>query len=247
MLPAWQEIGPDLHFLPIEQPILTGLADKFGWPDAHLPSGYFPGAPELHTLDSVTSCSPPAPTSPRTSRTRPPGSSARSVRSWRPSTSTSRPRAAPVTYPLDPAATGTTPIPLHPGASRYYDALPGPEAGGEGRPTVPITELGHTGFWVEDLARMRDFLYRNDRPHRDRRGPGPRNRVSFRAPNLGTPRVRPTARPNSTAREQADSPGLLAGRLPRRPAIQPPFPRSWGAGPARDRARRRDRYLFLRP
>jgi uncharacterized protein len=31
---------------------------------------------------------------------------------------------SPVTYPLDPPTMGRTPIPLHPGAARYYEALP---------------------------------------------------------------------------------------------------------------------------
>ena len=34
------------------------------------------------------------------------------------------PERSPVTYPLDPPAMGRTPIPLHPGAARYYEALP---------------------------------------------------------------------------------------------------------------------------
>lgn len=34
------------------------------------------------------------------------------------------PDRSPVTYPLDPVAIGTTPIPLHPGAAAYYEAIP---------------------------------------------------------------------------------------------------------------------------
>ena len=34
------------------------------------------------------------------------------------------PEKSPITYPLDPVAMGRTPVPLHPGAAEYYDALP---------------------------------------------------------------------------------------------------------------------------
>jgi uncharacterized protein len=34
------------------------------------------------------------------------------------------PERSPITYPLDPTAMGRSPIPLHPGAARYYEALP---------------------------------------------------------------------------------------------------------------------------
>jgi uncharacterized protein len=34
------------------------------------------------------------------------------------------PERSPITYPLDPVTMGKSPIPLHPGAARYYEALP---------------------------------------------------------------------------------------------------------------------------
>jgi len=123
MLPAWQEIGADLHFLPVEEPVLAELADELGWPDAHLPAGYFPGAPELHTLDFsdfLLVC-----------RADLPDDVAYAI-AWVLGETRGvlerqyahiPPERSPVTYPLDPIAIGTTPIPLHPGAARYYDAL----------------------------------------------------------------------------------------------------------------------------
>jgi hypothetical protein len=33
------------------------------------------------------------------------------------------PERSPITYPLDPHLMGHTPLPLHPGAARYYEAL----------------------------------------------------------------------------------------------------------------------------
>ncbi len=126
MLPAWQEIGADLHFLPVEEPVLTELETELGWPDAHLPAGYFPGAPELHTLDFSDFL--------LVTRADLPEDLAYAI-AWVLGETRAvlerqyahiPPERSPVTYPLDPIAIGTTPIPLHPGAARYYDTLPRP-------------------------------------------------------------------------------------------------------------------------
>ena len=124
MLPDWQELGADLHFLPVEDAVLTGLSTDLGWPDAELPAGYFPGSPALHTLDFsdfvvLTRADLPDDVAHAIAwvlgETR--GVLERQYRHIPPDRS-------PVTYPLDPPTMGRTPIPLHPGAAAYYDALP---------------------------------------------------------------------------------------------------------------------------
>ncbi len=126
MLPAWQQIGADLHFLPVEEAVLAGLEADLGWPDAHLPAGYFPGAPALHTLDFSDFLV--------VARAELPDDVAHAV-AWVLGETRAvlerqyahiPPEQSPVTYPLDPVTMGRTPIPLHPGAVRYYDALPQP-------------------------------------------------------------------------------------------------------------------------
>jgi TRAP-type uncharacterized transport system substrate-binding protein len=126
MLPAWQEIGTGLHFLPVEEAVLAGLEADLGWPDVHVPAGYFPGAPALHTLDFSDFL--------LVGRADLPEDVAYAVAWVLGETRAVLERQyahipsdrSPVTYPLDPVAMGRTPIPLHPGAARYYAALPQP-------------------------------------------------------------------------------------------------------------------------
>ncbi len=123
MLPDWQELGARLHFLPLEDTVLAGLAGDLGWPDAEIPAGYFPDAPALHTLDFSDFL--------LLTRAYLPEDLAYAI-AWvlgetrgvleRQYTHIP-PERSPVTYPLDPVSMGRTPIPLHPGAARYYDAL----------------------------------------------------------------------------------------------------------------------------
>ncbi|MGK5531017.1 TAXI family TRAP transporter solute-binding subunit [Streptomyces sp. URMC 129] len=126
MLPAWQEFGGDLHFLPVEPEVLDGLWRDFSWPAADVAEGHFPGAPAFRTLDFsdflvltradladdvayaiAWVLGETRDVLERQYRHIPAGRS-------------------PVTYPLDPVTMGRAPVPLHPGAARYYDALPRP-------------------------------------------------------------------------------------------------------------------------
>ena len=126
MLPAWQEIGKELHFLSIEDTVLAELADDLGWPDALVTDGYFPGAPAIHTLDFSDFL--------LIGRADLPDDLAYAI-AWVLGETRAvlerqythiPPERSPVTYPLDPVAMGRTPIRLHPGAARYYDSLPRP-------------------------------------------------------------------------------------------------------------------------
>ncbi|MDQ6934336.1 MAG: TAXI family TRAP transporter solute-binding subunit [Actinomycetota bacterium] len=120
MLPGWQEMADDMTFLSVEQPVLDSLQQDFDWPDADIPAGYFPGAPAIHTLDFSDFLV--------IVRADLPDDVAYAL-AWilgetrqlleRQYTHLP-PERSPVTYPLDPATMGRTPIPLHPGAARYY-------------------------------------------------------------------------------------------------------------------------------
>jgi len=120
MLPGWQQMAEEMTFLSIEERVLDSLEKDFDWPDAHIPAGYFPGAPAIHTLDFsdflvVVRADLPEDVG--------------HALAWilgetrqlleRQYTHLP-PERSPVTYPLDPATMGRTPIPLHPGAARYY-------------------------------------------------------------------------------------------------------------------------------
>jgi len=124
MLPGWQDLAPDRAFLPLESHVLDGLGADLGWPAATLPAGYLPGCGELHTLDFsdfivLTTTDLPDDVAYAIAwilgETR--DALERQYRHLPPDRS-------PVTYPLDPVAIGTTPIPLHPSAAAYYAALP---------------------------------------------------------------------------------------------------------------------------
>jgi len=124
MLPAWQEIGADLHFLEVERTVLDGLEADLGWPAADLPAGYFPGSPALRTLDfsdflALTHADL--------------AEDLAYAIAWVLGETRSvlerqyhhlEPERSPVTYPLDPITMGRTPITLHDGAAAYYSALP---------------------------------------------------------------------------------------------------------------------------
>ncbi|MDT0307492.1 TAXI family TRAP transporter solute-binding subunit [Streptomyces sp. DSM 44917] len=128
MLPAWQEIGADLTFLEVEPEVLDGLRADFGWPDAVVEEGYFPGSPRFRTLDFSDFLV--------LARADLPEDVAYAI-AWVLGETRHQierqyrhipPERSPITYPLDPVTMGRAPIPLHPGAARYYEALPGWEA-----------------------------------------------------------------------------------------------------------------------
>ncbi|WP_067479098.1 TAXI family TRAP transporter solute-binding subunit [Actinomadura hibisca] len=124
MLPAWQEFGGDLHFLEVEPDVLDGLAADYSWPAATIEEGQFPGCPRFRTLDFSDFLV--------LARADLPDDVAYAIawvlgetrdvieRQYR----HLPPDRSPVTYPLDPATMGRSPVPLHPGAAAYYDALP---------------------------------------------------------------------------------------------------------------------------
>jgi hypothetical protein len=123
MTPWWQELANsrDLTFIPIDAPVLDQLEREYNWPRAVLPAGYFRGldAP-LETLDFsdflvIVRADMPEDVA--------------YLLAWCIGETRAAleaqyrhipPERSPVTYPLDPAKMARTPIPLHPGAARYY-------------------------------------------------------------------------------------------------------------------------------
>ncbi|WP_414945201.1 TAXI family TRAP transporter solute-binding subunit [Amycolatopsis sp. cmx-11-32] len=124
MLPAWQELARGYRFLEIEPAVLRSLEDDFGWPAATVEAGYFPGCPALRTLDfsdflvlATTELAEDVAYAVAWIL----GETRQVIeRQYR----HLPPERSPITYPLDPVAMGRAPIPLHPGAARYYEALP---------------------------------------------------------------------------------------------------------------------------
>ena len=126
MLPGWQELAiqeDPMVFLPIEQEVLDGLWRDFSWPSVTMPAGYFPGVGELRTLDFSDFM---------VTVREDMDDDVAHLLAWVMGETRGllegqyrhlTPEASPVTYPLDPVAMGTTPIPLHPGAARYYSSL----------------------------------------------------------------------------------------------------------------------------
>jgi TRAP-type uncharacterized transport system substrate-binding protein len=124
MLPHWQQFAPDYRFLEVEDEVLAALEEDYGWPAATVADGYFPGAAAFRTLDfsdflMMTSAEL--------------DDDVAYAVAWILGETRHLleaqyrhlpPDRSPVTYPLDPVAIGRTPIPLHPGAARYYAALP---------------------------------------------------------------------------------------------------------------------------
>jgi len=120
----WQTLAneKDLAFIPIEEAVIKTMETKYGWGRKELPAGYFRGLDEpLPTLDFsdfllvvrddmaedvahlLTWC---------LCETR--GALEQKYHHI-------PPERSPVTYPLEPEKMAQTPIPLHPGARRYYD------------------------------------------------------------------------------------------------------------------------------
>jgi uncharacterized protein len=123
MLPEWQQIGEEMSFLPVEKDVLESLRQDFGWPDAVIPAGYFPGAPELHTLDFsdfLVAVRADMPEDVAYALAWILGETRHLLEVQYSHIPSER---SPVTYPLDPVIMGRTPIPLHPGAAHYYDSL----------------------------------------------------------------------------------------------------------------------------
>lgn len=124
MLPHWQRFAPDYRFLPVEDEVLTALESDYGWPAATVADGYFPGAGAFRTLDFsdflvVTSSDLDEDVAYAVAWVL--GETRHLIEAQYLHLP---PEHSPVTYPLDPPAMGRTPIPLHPGAARYYEALP---------------------------------------------------------------------------------------------------------------------------
>ncbi|MFI5682942.1 TAXI family TRAP transporter solute-binding subunit [Streptomyces sp. NPDC051636] len=126
MLPAWQEIGTGLNFLEVEQEVLDSLRDDYSWPAAIVDEGHFPGCRSFRTLDFSDFLV--------LTRADLPEDVAYAI-AWVLGETRHiiegqyrhlAPERSPITYPLDPVSMGKTPVPLHPGAARYYDALPTP-------------------------------------------------------------------------------------------------------------------------
>lgn len=123
MLPAWQDISSDLHMLEVEQDVLDGLWNDYSWPAATVDEGHFPGNRGFRTLDFSDFLV--------LSRTDLADDIAYAI-AWVLGETRHiiekqyrhlAPERSPITYPLDPAAMGVTPVPLHPGAARYNEAL----------------------------------------------------------------------------------------------------------------------------
>jgi TRAP transporter TAXI family solute receptor len=126
MLPVWQEVArdPGLRFVPVEEDVLRRLESEAGWPRAVVPAGYFPGQDEpFATLDFAEFLV--------VGREDMPEDLAHLIAHCMGETRDLLerqyrhipPERSPVTYPLDPARMGRAPIPLHPGAARYYERV----------------------------------------------------------------------------------------------------------------------------
>ena len=124
MLPHWQQFGVDFDFLEVEPEVLDQLWAEFQWPAARVPDGHFPGRAEFRTLDFSDFL--------LLTRSDLPEDVAYAI-AWVLGETRDiieaqyrhlAPEKSPITYPLDPVAMGISPIPLHPGAALYYDALP---------------------------------------------------------------------------------------------------------------------------
>ncbi|MEU6258594.1 TAXI family TRAP transporter solute-binding subunit [Streptomyces sp. NPDC047043] len=124
MLPDWQEISRHLNFLEVEEGVLEGLYDDFAWPTAVVEGDYFPGRPAFRTLDFsdvLVLARADLPDDVGYAIAWVLGETRHLLEGqYRHLAS----EFSPGTCPLDPAAMGATPIPLHRGAARYYSALP---------------------------------------------------------------------------------------------------------------------------
>ncbi|RYH71228.1 MAG: hypothetical protein EON54_00080 [Alcaligenaceae bacterium] len=124
MLPQWQQFGADFNFLEVEPDVLSSLEADFGWPAGTVGEGFFPRQGSFRTLDFSDFL--------MLTTTDLADDVAYAV-AW--ILGETRhiieeqyrhlpPEGSPITYPLDPHTIGRAPIPLHPGAARYYQALP---------------------------------------------------------------------------------------------------------------------------
>ena len=126
MTPGWREAAEarDLAYLPMEGPVLDKLEADLDWPSAVLPAGYLKGMEDdLLTLDFsdfIMLCRDDLP------------DDVAHLIAWvlvETRINLERqyhhipPDRSPITYPLDPVKMGTTSIPLHPGAERYFSRL----------------------------------------------------------------------------------------------------------------------------
>jgi TRAP-type uncharacterized transport system substrate-binding protein len=123
MTPPWQTLANerDLVFISVEDPALDRLEREWGWPRGSLPAGYFRGLDQpLQTLDFsdflvFVRADLPDDLAYVLARlmveTR--GDIEARYRHI-------PPERSPLSYPIDPRRMATTPIPLHPGAARYY-------------------------------------------------------------------------------------------------------------------------------
>jgi hypothetical protein len=123
MTQYWRDMADklDLAFLPIERAARDKLGAELGWPSASLPKGYLRGMDrELEFLDFshfllVTTTAIPDDVAYAMAWSL--------VERWDDLEVQYRhipPERSPVSYPLDPQAACRTPIPLHPGAERYF-------------------------------------------------------------------------------------------------------------------------------
>lgn len=123
MTPWWREVieKRDIVFLSVEEPVLEALKRDYGWRRRVLPAGTFKGQPEpvasldfSHFVIHVRSDMP---------------DDVAHVLTWCLVETRElleiqyrhlHPDRSPVSYPLEPEKMARTPIPLHPGAERYY-------------------------------------------------------------------------------------------------------------------------------
>jgi TRAP-type uncharacterized transport system substrate-binding protein len=124
MLPHWQKFGVYFNFLEVEEPVLAALEARYKWPAATVADGHFPGRSAFRTLDYSDFLV--------LTRKDLPDDVAYAI-AWVLGETRDvleaqyrhlPPERSPITYPLDPHTMGQAPIPLHPGAARYYGALP---------------------------------------------------------------------------------------------------------------------------
>ncbi|MBF6341154.1 hypothetical protein IU450_35510 [Nocardia abscessus] len=124
MLPHWQQFGADYRFLEVEPEVLASFDRDFGWPSATVADEFFPGRSAFQTLDFSDFLV--------VTRADMAEDLAYAV-AWILGETRHLieaqyrhlpPERSPITYPLDPPTMGITPIPLHPGAAVYYQALP---------------------------------------------------------------------------------------------------------------------------
>lgn len=139
MTPQWQRAAEahPLTFLAIPGHVLADLETTLGWPRASVPAGYFPGqTAAFETLDFsdfLVLCRSDMP------------DDVAHLLAWCMGETRAAleaqyrhlpPDRSPVTYPLDPAQMGRTPVPLHPGAAHYYEQLPAIPSTQQDRPLI---------------------------------------------------------------------------------------------------------------